>query len=374
MAETNSRPSILAIEDDPRVLELIAFLLEEEGYRVLPARSGEAALAVLQLDKPDLIISDVMMPGLSGFELYEQICANAEWAQIPFIFLTAKDQKADIRRGMGLGADDYLTKPFAPDDLLTAVQVRLKRAARTQTAVDEATADLKTAIVETLTHEFRTPLALIMGYTELLEATGPEMNEEVFQATLHGLHEGSQRLMHLIEDFLLLSRLNSGALLQEIRDRPQEIIEPDPTVEQTVERYADQTDPGIISFTLSLGGEGLQVAAARHHLLDIASRLVDNAVKFTKGVGGQVLVSTRRDGQFWSLEVTDNGPGIQPQALPTIFQAFRQVDRQKLEQQGAGVGLAIVRGVTEAYGGRVTVKSTPGKGASFAVWLPLVGV
>jgi signal transduction histidine kinase len=356
------------------VLELIAFLLEEEGYRVLLARSGEAALAVLQLDKPDLIISDVMMPGLSGFELYEQICANAEWAHIPFIFLTAKDEKSDVRRGMGLGADDYLTKPFAPEDLLTAVQVRLMRAARTQAAVDEAAADLKEAIVETLTHEFRTPMALIMGYTELLETTGLEMNEEVFQATLLGLHEGSQRLMHLIEDFLLLSRLNSGSLLQEIRDRPQEIIEPDPNVERAIEQYVDQIGSGTLSFTLSLGGEGLQIAVAKRHLIDIVTRLVDNAVKFTEGSGGQVLVSTRRDGQFWSLKVTDDGPGIQRQALPTVFEAFRQVDRQKHEQQGAGVGLAIVRGVTEAYGGRVAVKSTPGKGARFAVWLPLVGV
>ena len=129
MTETTSQSLILVVEDDPNMLQIITILLEDEGYLTLEADSGEAALSLLQSNRPDLIVSDVMMPGMSGYDLFEEIRKHTEWGQIPFIFLTAKGQRADVRRGMGLGADDYLTKPFEPGELLAAVQVRLARSA-----------------------------------------------------------------------------------------------------------------------------------------------------------------------------------------------------------------------------------------------------
>ena len=173
-------------------------------------------MSLLLSNRPDLIISDVMIPGMSGFDLYEEVRKQADLGQIPFIFLTAKGQRADVRRGMGLGADDYLTKPFEPGELLTAVQVRLARSAETQAAIDSAAGEFKSAIVQTLTHEFRTPLALVVGYTDLLQEIGQQMDEGAFQTTLHGLHEGAQRLVNLVEDFLMLTRLNSGTVRREI--------------------------------------------------------------------------------------------------------------------------------------------------------------
>ena len=145
-----ARQTTLVVEDEAGIRELVADLLEDEGYRVLEADCGKVALDILHETKPDLIISDVMMPGIDGFGLYEQVHADDAWSQIPFIFLTTRDTHIDRRRGMGLGADDYITKPFEPEELLSAVKVRLARAAERQVAFHRATARLRESIIGVL--------------------------------------------------------------------------------------------------------------------------------------------------------------------------------------------------------------------------------
>jgi two-component system sensor histidine kinase/response regulator len=370
MGETTPQATILVVEDNLAMLELIAFLLEEAGYRTLQADSGEAALALLEEHSPDLIISDVVMPGIDGFDLYERVHARVDWSQIPFIFLTARGKRADIRRGMELGADDYLVKPFEPEELVSAVKVRLARANKAKAAMSLASAGLQQRLIQTLTHEFRTPLALVIGYTELLESIGKEMGEDDFQTTLQGLHFGSRRLMGLVEDFLLLSQLQSGAIASQVREQRPKTEEPDQVLRHVVTQYGPQAAARNVTLSTDLGTPGVVVAVSQADLKEIACRLVDNAIKFSKSQGGLVSVTTRRDGGLWLLEVVDRGIGIRPEALPWIFEAFRQVDRDKIEQQGPGIGLTIVRGLVEAYGGRVGVESQPGVGSALFVWLP----
>jgi two-component system sensor histidine kinase/response regulator len=359
------------VEDDPSMLEIISFLLEDEGYKIMRANNGQAGLSVLEDHLPDLIISDVMMPGMDGFDFYEHVHDRTEWGQIPFIFLTAKGQRTDIRRGMGLGADDYLTKPFEPEELLSAVRVRLARSAEARVAIGKVSSDLSERIIQTLTHEFRTPLALVVGYTDLLDSSGQDMSEEERQAILQGLHSGTERLIRLVEDFLLLNRLESGTLAAEIERETRKTLEPDWVVELVVNQFESQASFRKVELITRLGAAGVTIAVSNRDLTEIIRKLVDNAIKFCKQQGGQVMVSTRQEGISWVLEVVDNGIGIRQEALPWIFDAFRQVDRDKMEQQGAGVGLAIVRGLIDAYGGRLGVKSAPSTGSVFSVQLPL---
>lgn len=365
------RATILVVEDDPSMLEILVFLLEDEGYNVLSASSGKAALDLMEKHKPHLIVSDVTMPGISGYDLYEQIRARVDWAHIPFIFLTARGQRADIRRGMELGADDYLVKPFEPEELTAAVKVRLTRAAQTQTAMDMAAAGLQEQIIRALTHEFRTPLALVVGYTDLLEATGQDMDEQDLQTALQGLHAGSERLRDLVEDFLLLSRLATGSLVREIGQKSRETPNPDSVVGQVLDELESLASTSNVTLAPKPGTVDLVVAIGHQHLAEITRQLVDNAIKFSKKQGGKVSVATRQDGDYWVLEVVDEGIGIPQEALSWIFEAFRQVNREALEQQGSGVGLTIVQGLVETYGGRVAVQSEPGLGSTFSVWLPL---
>jgi len=371
MSTAPSQSTILVVEDERGILEIITILLEDENYGVIQASDGEEALSLLQKVHPALIISDVRMPGMDGFSLCERVRANAEFAHVPFIFLTAKGDRADIRRGMGLGADDYLVKPFEPEELLSAVHVRLTRAAEAQAAIAKVGNDLQDQIIRTLTHEFRTPLSLVVGYTDLLESSGRGMNERDFQATLQGLHSGSSRLMRLVEDFLLVSRLRTGVTAREIVNAPPTPLAPDPIVEKVVLQLHNQASASNVSLVTDCTTPHLTIAISSLHMTEIIRRLLDNAVRFSKSEGGQVIVTTCQEASYWIIRVTDEGIGIRPEALAFVFEAFQQVDRAKMEQQGTGVGLAIVRGLVETYGGRVEVESTAGKGSTFSVRLPI---
>jgi signal transduction histidine kinase len=364
--------TILVVEDDTSTREMIVFLLEGEGYRVLSAEHAMAALTLLESKRPDLIVSDINMPGMDGFEFCRQVRAQTQLSQIPFLFLSARAQRIDIRRGMGLGADDYLTKPFETEDLLSAIEIRLTRAVETQALIQKASSDVQRQVIQALTHEFRTPLSLVVGYTDLLEATGHEMEGQDFQMILQGLHAGSKRLANLVEDFLLLSKLQTGEVARQASQLSCETFEPGCVVRQVIAAAEPMAAARNIRLTAQDSAEGVTASVGTADLRQIVRRLVDNAIKFTPQGGGPVSANSSVVGDQWQLEVADHGIGIQEKALDWIFEAFRQVDRDQLEQQGSGVGLTIVRGLLEVYDGRIDVESTPGQGSTFTVQLPLV--
>jgi two-component system sensor histidine kinase/response regulator len=368
----NPRPStILVVEDEANMLDIVSLILEDAGYRVLQATNGQGALSVLQMIKPGLIVSDVMMPDLDGFAFCEQVRANVDLCQIPFVFLTAKGERTSIRYAMQLGADDCLVKPFEPDELLSIVETRLARAAETQAYFERVSADVRKLGIRALSHELRTPLSLIFGYTELLKATGPQMEEEDLQAILHGLFSGTRRMMSLVEDFLLLSRLETGLFAEEIGQTPYWTAEPDEVVGHVADEHKNAASARRVALILRLGASATAIAINEASLREIIWRLVDNAIKFSKQGGGRAILITRQDGDFWVLEVADDGIGIRRDALREVFEPFRQVDRDRMEQQGAGLGLAIVRGLADVFGGRVAVESQPRRGSRFTVHLPL---
>jgi len=363
--------TVLVVEDDASTLETLSLFLQDEGYRVLQATSGVAALSLMRQVRPALILSDAIMPGMDGFALCELVRAEPRWSQIPFIFLSGISQRTDVRHGMGLGADDYLAKPVEPEELLSAIRVRLARADEAQVALTNATSDLRDAIIRTLSHEFRTPLSLVLGYTDLIESTIRETADQELHQFLQGLRSGVEHLMGLLEGFLLLSQLQTGALAAERRREPPQSSLADLIVSQVLEGFDQRALQQNIRLSLLQGAPGSFVATDGWTLAEIVGRLVDNAFKFSKPGGGCVVVATRLSASFWVFEVADEGIGITEQELTWIFEAFRQVDRAKMEQQGTGLGLAIVRGLAELSGGSVAVDSEPGRGSTFSVRLPL---
>src|SRR5690606_31102519 len=166
-AET-SRSHILLVDDDRAILEGVADLLSLHGYDVMTAASAKSALKVMQQQVPDLVISDIMMPGMDGYAFYEAVRDNPAWTPIPFIFLAARGQPTDVRRGQSLGADAYVTKPFDPEDLLIAVKARLRRARDIQAAAMSDVEKMKKRLITAFSHELRTPLTIIYGYVNML--------------------------------------------------------------------------------------------------------------------------------------------------------------------------------------------------------------
>jgi signal transduction histidine kinase len=175
----------------------------------------------------------------------------------------------------------------------------------------------------------------------------------------------------LVEDFLLLSKLRTGTIAEEIAQEPLAAVHPDLMVQGVAEQAEGRASARKVTLTVECTAPDVTVRISREHLGEIISRLLDNAIKFSKRDGGPVTLSTRREGGFWVLGVADEGIGIREEAHAWLFEAFQQVDRSQMEQQGTGVGLTIVKGLVEAYGGQIGLESTPGIGSTFSVWLPI---
>ena len=361
---------ILIVEDDVSMARGIRDVLEIAGYKVEITDNGRRALIILETFRPQLIISDIMMPEMDGYELLEKVRSRAEWVTIPFIFLTAKGQRIDIRVGKQLGADDYLVKSVDLDDLLVVVRAKLDRALALNQRTQAEMANLKNSILNTLSHEFRTPLTYITGYVDLLQegTWGPED----LQRFLSRIKGGSSRLNKLIEDFLLLVRFETNDARQSYDMDKEPFSNWAAMLGRIFADYQEQADRHKVELVTDLQPE-LPLLEAHEDLLDNAfRRLVDNAIRFSKPQGGRVTVKVTSDGKWVVARVIDQGIGIPPAELPKMFDRFHQINREHMEQQGAGIGLAIVKGVIELHKGQIECLSQEGVGSELIVRLPVL--
>ena len=362
--------TILVVEDDSALLDGLRDILELSGFRVLTARNGLEGLAVLQTQLPDLIVSDINMPRMDGYQFYSQVRARPEWVSLPFIFLTAKSEKADVRRGKMLGADDYITKPFEEADLIVAVQAKLNRRAQLEAATGRQVADLKRTILTTLNHEFRTPLTYITTYADMLGDTS--VGTEEFKEFMRGIQAGSDRLRRLVEDFILLVELQTGEAQQTYDRRRGRLPDLPLLLNMALERVGARAEARKVQLAPEYASPLPAVMADREYLLDAVVRLLDNAIKFSARAGGRVTLRAAPGGRGVRLQVVDQGSGMPADQLGKICDMFYQIDRAKLEQQGSGSGLAIVQGIVRLHGGQVSAESVVDVGSTFTLELPAI--
>lgn len=360
---------ILVVDDDQTILETVLDLLNQEGYTTLSATSGLHALQVLQTRAPDLIISDVMMPDIDGFEFYNRVRLNPAWALIPFIFLTARGQPTDIRQGIGLGADAYVIKPFTREDLLTAVQSRLKRMQQIERATHGNLERMEQVVLEMLSHELRTPLTYIYGFVSLLDDHAT-MDPAEIDRMVTNIRVGAERLIRLVEDSILIARIESGELKAEIKHyrRPTELA---PLIHEVVRDKSVMAEQHQVIVELKIPDE-MMLLCIPAYVQDALARLLDNAIKFSRPGGGHVWISAENQPDRCLISVRDDGIGIHPDQHRLLFERFRQIDRQHLEQQGTGLGLAIAKGILEQHGGGIDAESdsVAGQRTTFTLWLP----
>ncbi len=358
-------PRLLLIEDEAPLREEIAQLLTFEGYEVRSAENGLVGTQIVQDYLPDLIICDVMMPYLDGYEVLRQLRSDPVTRAIPFIFLTAKMERTSQRHAMSLGAEDYLTKPFTVDELLTAVNVQLNKRTRAVSDTQEQIEYLRGLILTTIPHELRTPLSGIIGFAEILAMDGAILPAEDITEFGQNILNSSVRLYHLIENCLTFMQIEmmsrDTARLANLR----QAVMPHPAliVEQIVQSVADKYERAADLEVRLDKSEDLHVIEA--HLTKIVTEIVDNAFKFSKR-GKPVYVTGTNQAVYYHLTIADKGKGIDSEQLEKV-NVLTQFDRGQQEQQGLGLGLIIAKRMTEIHGGRLTIESRPGQGTTVQI-------
>lgn len=367
--------TILVLEDDRPLMEGIRDMLELQGYAVLTASNGAEGLGVMNAadSPPDLIVSDIMMPVMDGYQFLEHIRKNEMWEDIPFIFLTAKGEKNDVREGRMSGADEYMIKPFEAEDLVVVIASKLKRHRQLKKLKDKQISLIKRRILTILHHEFRTPLTYVVAYADLLNRDIAEMDYNDLKEFLGGINAGAERLRRLIENFILLVELETGEVASTFSWRKRPITNfaelMDSALAQTIEFSAER---GVALHIGEVPPADVAVIGDQEYLKIVMTRLLDNAIKFSKKEGGgKVTLSARLEDGLMRIRVADNGRGIPAAEIPLIFEMFYQINRESTEDQGAGAGLAIVRRIVDLHGGCVSVESTVGQGSVFTVGIPV---
>jgi DNA-binding response OmpR family regulator len=359
---------ILVIEDEPAILENVVETLQLEGFEVRGAANGKVGVETAREYHPDLIICDIMMPELNGYGVLLALRSQPATEHIPFMFLTAKAEREDMRKGMELGADDYLMKPFTTTELLAAVEARLQRHTVIKKGVEQKLENLRQNITLALPHELRTPLTSIIGYSEMLLMDFDAMAAEQALSMVDTIYKSGMRLWRVAENYLAYAQLELLATdpgRQEAARAGQSVyaMEIIPyAVAKKAEQYTRDED-------MRVDVSDVSIAISSESLGKIVDELVDNAIKFSQP-GKPVSVVGRESDAHYLLTVSDFGRGMTPEQVESVG-AYMQFERALHEQQGLGLGLVIAQRLTELYNGKLDIQSAVDQGTTVSVRLPL---
>jgi two-component system, sensor histidine kinase and response regulator len=345
---------ILIIDDDSLMRSMIKNILENYGFSAITASDGLEGVELAQNDSPDLIISDIKMPKLDGFQVFKKLQEDEQTQTIPFIFLTGQNNSEAFRQGMKLGADDYLTKPFDAEDLVNTINIRLKRQKMIEKKFDTTLNLLRKSITYTLPHELRTPLMGILGYGELLRMDYQTMNSDQILVFADEIVKAGTRLHRVIENYLVYAQLELVATNnEEIEAIRRHLVVADKVLKQYAEATADKYNRRD-DLSLELAPHlGLRIS--EENLGKMITELVDNACKFSD-LGSPVHVKAFRDENTVIIEVNDDGRGMSEKEIG-IIGAYMQFERAVYEQQGMGLGLPIVIRLGEIHNSRLQIES-----------------
>jgi len=368
-----AKPKILVVEDDFHLMGGIRDILELNDYQVVTATNGADALRTLEAQSrpPDLIVSDIMMPRMNGYEFFQAVRANRKWLAIPFIFLTAKGEREDVKLGKSLGVEDYVVKPFDADELLIAISAKLERRKQLDAVWQGEVSHIKHNIMTVINHELRTPLTYVVAYADMAHRDADDLDVDDMRAFLRGINTGANRLRRLVENFILLVELETGEAQHTYNWRRVLLNDFSAPLRAIQAKYRELAEERGVTLAAEVEDDLPAIEADPEYLAAALECLVDNAIKFSDKPDCVVGVRAYRAGDSVCLAVTDCGRGIPEHELTEIFESFYQIDRAKYEDQGAGSGLAIAMGIMRLHGGEITVESAVGQGSTFTLRLPI---
>lgn len=361
---------ILVVEDDRMNSRIISSILRPEGYITSEVDSGEAALETYPDFQPDLILLDVVMGGISGFDTCRRLKADPAAANVPIIFITAKNQPEDIVAGLEAGGIDYVVKPFQPREMIARIRTHLHLRAllehqqRLISDLSKANA-AKNHFLGIAAHDLRNPLTSIRGLSEfMLDGSSGELSEDQ-RAMIRSVHSATHVMLDLLNELLDISIIESGEMRLDL----------------TPTNFADIVHDSVFLNGLTAARKQMKISCrpfkpSRAVLIDarkirqVIDNLLSNAIKFSPP-GTTITVELSEDVDHQTVSVQDQGPGIPLDEMNMLFTSFGKTSvRPTGGEKSTGLGLAICRKIVEAHRGTVAATNRPAGGADFSITLP----
>ncbi|MGE0021066.1 MAG: response regulator [Draconibacterium sp.] len=357
----SAKKSVLVIDDNDELRKAIAEALNFSDYNVLQATNGFSGIEMVKMHKPDIILCDIMMPEIDGYGVKQQLANDPETILIPFVFLTAVSDTDDVRKGMEMGADDYLIKPVSLNNLLGTVKSRLDKSAKLNEYLNKKIDRFKSTIIRVLPHEFLTPLNSIIGFSSIIKDNDGNLSRSEIKEFAAIIEESGNRLYKMIDNYLQYSKMlidkEAEAIVNEVKT--SKLIN-----EISRKIAAIHKRPDDLVFELSESALRLEESDFEY----ILEEIIGNAFKFSP-VGSPVKIATMAENDKLIITVTDNGIGFPVEHLGDIG-AFNQFNRNENEQQGAGLGLVTAMLVVQRYNGKLSIRRL-NRGTEVEIIFPL---
>lgn len=357
---------VLIVDDEPSSLFTLEMLLSAEPYEIALATNGPEALVQFEAASPDVVLLDVMMPNMTGFEVCERLKANKEWRHIPIILVTALDGKEDLVRGLNSGADEFITKPVNGAELRARVRSML-RIKRQYDEIEEAL-KLREDMADMIVHDLRSPLHALLLYTDLLEQN-PQSTDAITHLT-DNIRSQTNRLNSMLTEMLVLARMKSGKLALD-----RHMVDLGTLVMNAVNDQKAASNARRIQVAWQLPDQHLHMRLDSKLLQRTMDNLLTNAIKFSPS---DSLVTIRlaalngsdsngKSRQGACLQVVDQGPGIAEEFRERIFDRYEIVALRSEDISQLGIGLAFCKMVVEAHGGRIFAEANEPTGSVFTM-------
>ncbi|HAL92317.1 MAG TPA: hybrid sensor histidine kinase/response regulator [Verrucomicrobia bacterium] len=368
-------PDILVVDDTPANLRLLAEMLKESGYRVRPVPSGKLAIEAARQEQPDLILLDVKMPEMNGYEVCERLKSDEALKEIPVLFISAMDETLDKIKAFAVGGVDYVTKPFQFEEVEARVRTHLKlrqlqvelesRNRQLQENYDQLRKleRLRDDLTHMIVHDMRSPLTGIAGYLELLELHVAKKLDSEELKFLQAARSSGSVLVDMVNSLLDISRMEQGKMPLAVTESDLDVL-----IQNALLSIGSPANAAALVHLKP--PQPVRAACDANLVTRVIANLAGNALKFTPKEG-RITVAAEQTGAGAKIRVADTGSGIPREFHAKIFEKFWQVEaRQDGKKYSTGLGLTFCKLAIEAHGGEIGVESEVGKGSTFWFTLP----
>lgn len=361
-----SAKEILVVDDIPDNLRLLSAILTKKEYEVRKALSSTQAIKSVKTDAPDLILLDIKMPGMDGFEACTRLKQDPQCRNIPVIFISALDDVLDKVKAFSVGGADYITKPFQEAEVLARIenQLQIVQLQKRLKAQNEELARSNHALEEfayIVAHDLQQPLQSVIGYAKIIALQYPDVSEAEVKDYLKKISEAGNRMQNLIQELLQYAQVGRPNICLKDLDGNDILAK----TLKNIEMYLQENHAELIYPELPriLGNES--------QLIQLFQNLISNAVKFARqDIPPKITIKVSHESQrHWLFEFSDNGIGISPENLGSIFEVFQRAQPES-KIPGTGIGLAICKKIVENHRGKIWVDSDLGRGTKFYFTIP----